>query len=38
LSRSRAKKRPPARPTVKEMSTDQLAARFEDATIREYAT
>ncbi len=36
--RSRAKKRPPARPTLKEMSTDQLAARFEDAGIRRYAT
>jgi HEAT repeat protein len=36
--RARAKKRPPARPTVKEMSTDQLAARFEDAATREYAT
>jgi HEAT repeat protein len=35
---ARAKKRPPARPTVKEMSTDQLAARFEDAATREYAT
>jgi HEAT repeat protein len=35
---ARAKKRPPARPTVKEMSTDQLAARFEDAAVREYAT
>jgi len=36
--RARAKKRPPARPTVKEMSTDQLVARFEDAGIRENAT
>jgi Domain of unknown function (DUF2019) len=35
---ARAKKRPPARPTVKEMSTEQLVARFEDAGIREYAT
>jgi hypothetical protein len=35
---ARAKKRPPARPTVKEMSTDQLVARFEDAGIRRYAT
>jgi HEAT repeat protein len=26
------------RPTVQQMSTDQLAARFEDAGIREYAT
>jgi HEAT repeat protein len=38
LSQSRAKKRPPARPTVKEMSMDQLAARFEDSAVREYAT
>jgi hypothetical protein len=36
--RVRAKKRPPARPTLKEMSTDQLVARFEDAGIRENAT
>lgn len=36
--RARAKKRPPARPTLKEMSTDQLAARFEDAAVRAYAT
>jgi hypothetical protein len=36
--RARAKKRPSARPTLKEMSTDQLAARFEDATNRENAT
>ncbi len=36
--RVRAKKRPPARPTLKEMSTDQLIARFEDAGIRENAT
>ena len=36
--RARAKKRPPARPTLKEMSTDQLVARFEDAGIRENAT
>jgi hypothetical protein len=36
--RARAKKRPPARPTVKDMSTDQLVARFEDAGIRRYAT
>ncbi len=36
--RARAKKRPPARPTLKEMSADQLAARFEDAGVREYAT
>jgi hypothetical protein len=36
--RARAKKRPPARPAVKDMSTDQLAARFEDAGIRSYAT
>jgi len=36
--RARAKKRPPACPTLKEMSTDQLAARFEDAAIRENAT
>jgi HEAT repeat protein len=36
--RARAKKRPPARPTPKQMSTDQLAARFEDAAVREYAT
>jgi len=36
--RARAKKRPPARPTVKDMSTDQLVARLEDAGIRRYAT
>jgi HEAT repeat protein len=36
--RARAKKRPPARPNLKEMSTDQLVARFEDAGIRENAT
>jgi HEAT repeat protein len=36
--RARAKKRPPARPAVKDMSTEQLAARFEDAGIRHYAT
>ncbi len=36
--RARAKKRPPARPTLQDMSTDQLAARFEDAAVREYAT
>jgi hypothetical protein len=36
--RARAKKRPPARPTLKEMSTDQLVARFEDAGTRENAT
>jgi len=35
---ARAKKRPPARPTLKEMSTEQLVARFEDAATREYAT
>lgn len=35
---ARAKKRPPARPTLKEMSTPQLVARFEDAGIRRYAT
>ena len=36
--RARAKKRPPARPTVTDMSTGQLVARFEDAGIRGYAT
>ncbi|MGD1037035.1 MAG: DUF2019 domain-containing protein [Roseiarcus sp.] len=36
--RARAKKRPPARPTPKDMSTEQLVARFEDAGIRRYAT
>jgi hypothetical protein len=36
--RARAKRRPPARPTLKEMSTEQLVARFEDAGIRENAT
>ena len=36
--RARAKKRPPVRPTVKEMATEQLVARFEDAGIREHAT
>jgi hypothetical protein len=36
--RARAKKRPPARQTLKEMSTDQLVARFEDAGVRENAT
>jgi HEAT repeat protein len=35
---ARAKERPPARPTLKEMSTEQLVARFEDAGVREYAT
>jgi len=35
---ARAKKRPPARPILKEMSTNQLVARFEDAGIRENAT
>jgi HEAT repeat protein len=35
---ARAKKRPPARPTVRDMSTDQLVARFEDAGVRRYAT
>jgi HEAT repeat protein len=36
--RARAKKRPPARPALKDMSTQQLVARFEDAGIRRYAT
>lgn len=36
--RARAKKRPPARPSLKDMSTDQLVARFEDAGVRRYAT
>ena len=36
--RARAKKRPPIRPTVKEMSNNQLVARFEDAAVRKYAT
>jgi len=36
--RAHARKRSPARPSVKEMSTDQLVARFEDAGIRQYAT
>jgi hypothetical protein len=36
--RARAKKRPPARPTVTDMSMGQLVARFEDAGIRGYAT
>jgi HEAT repeat protein len=35
---ARAKKRPPARPALKDMSTEQLVARFEDAGIRHYAT
>ena len=35
---ARAKKRPPARPAVEDMSTEQLVARFEDAGIRRYAT
>ena len=35
---ARAKKRPPARPTLKDMSMEQLVARFEDAGIRRYAT
>ena len=35
---SRAGEEPPARPTVKDMSTGQLVARFEDAGIRGYAT
>ena len=34
--RARVLQKPPRRPTVKEMTTDQLAARFEDACIREY--
>jgi hypothetical protein len=36
--RARAKKRPPARPGVKDISTDHLVARFEDAGVRRYAT
>ncbi len=35
---ARAKRLPPKRPTPKEMSVQQLAARFEDAGIRRYAT
>jgi HEAT repeat protein len=33
----RARRGPPARPTVKEMTVEQLAARFEDAGMRRYA-
>ncbi len=36
--RARAKKRPSARPALKDMSTEQLVSRFEDAGIRRYAT
>jgi hypothetical protein len=35
---ARAKRSPPKRPTLEEMSVTQLAARFEDAGIRCYAT
>ncbi len=35
---TRAKRRPPPRPTLQEMSVEQLAARFEDAGVRRYAT
>jgi HEAT repeat protein len=34
----RALKKPPIRPTLQEMSIEQLVARFEDASIRAYAT
>ncbi len=36
--RGRALQGPPSRPTLAEMSVDQLAARFEDASVRLYAT
>ncbi|MGO8798262.1 MAG: DUF2019 domain-containing protein [Roseiarcus sp.] len=35
---ARAKRRPPSRPSLKEMSTERLARRFEDAGVRKYAT
>jgi hypothetical protein len=34
----RARRGPPAGPAVKDMATEQLAARYEDAGIRQYAT
>ncbi len=36
--RARAKRRPPRHPTLQEMSVEQLAARFEDAGMRRFAT
>ena len=36
--RARAKKGPPARPTLQEMTNEDLVARFEDAGVRDYAT
>jgi HEAT repeat protein len=36
--RARARKGPPRRPLLKDMSVDELAARYEDAGIRNYAT
>src|ERR1700683_4222250 len=35
---ARSKRRPPSRPALKDMSVAQLAARFEDAGMRRYAT
>jgi HEAT repeat protein len=35
---ARAKRDPPERPTLQEMSVEQLTARFEDAGMRRYAT
>jgi len=36
--RARAKKGPPARPTLREMTNEDLVVRFEDAGVRDYAT
>ncbi len=35
---AKAKRRPPKRPTLREMSVEQLVARFEDAGMRRFAT
>ena len=37
-ARARVRKGPPRRPRLKDMSVDELAARYEDAGIRDYAT
>jgi hypothetical protein len=37
-SRRRARRRPPERPTLAEITDDQLLARFEDAALRESGT
>jgi len=34
----RARQLPPPKPTLEDMTVDELAARFEDATVREYGT